>query len=432
MSALTRSPSPSSAVSPFSSANPHALASILEAAETKRIIATRDIFDLSGIKLWARDQPVSAALQRKLLDRQLRNPLETCLMAADGVTSRTLLDALSAQLTGSSPLAEALAPDAPRLLHEVAFVPLHPVVQLLLTAGQAARPESFDHAVQAMALAGTLMIRRNAGLADVRLAMLGGLVHDLGELYIDPSCGEADAERTLDLASYQQLVVHPHVGRLLVSQLTNYPAVVARAVDEHHERLDGSGYPHRLHADGLSPLGRLLAVTEAALGALRDGHASLTRASVSLRVVPGEFDGSLAGGVATAARRAPRRRPLPDPDALKLRLSRLDAGLLAAEASVGALVEGTQSAPMREALELTLYLVKRLRVGWNASGLWSADALEGADTAEVEAVEHELTHRLRAIERAALLRAGDVPAGDAERLALLGESLQAATLDLDY
>ena len=84
----------------------------------------------------------------------------------------------------------------------------------------------------------------------------------------------------------------------------------------------------------------------------------------------------------------------------------LDAGLLAAEASVGALVEGTQSAPMREALELTLYLVKRLRVGWNASGLWSADALEGADTAEVEAVEHELTHRLRAIERAALLRAG--------------------------
>ena len=122
----------------------------------------------------------------------------------------------------------------------------------------------------------------------------------------------------------------------------------------------------------------------------------------------------------------------PDPDDLKLRLARLDAGLLAAEASVGALVEGTQSAPMRDALELTLYLVKRLRVGWNASGLWSPDALEGADSGEVESVEHELTHRLRAIERAALLRAGDVPAGDAERLALLGESLQAATVDLDY
>jgi hypothetical protein len=39
---------------------------------------------------------VSVALQRKLMDRKLRNPLETCLMAEDGVTSQTLLDALLA------------------------------------------------------------------------------------------------------------------------------------------------------------------------------------------------------------------------------------------------------------------------------------------------------------------------------------------------
>ena len=63
----------------FSTANQHALATILEASQTKSIIASRDIFDIAGIKLWARDQPVSSALQRKLLDRQLRNPLESCL-----------------------------------------------------------------------------------------------------------------------------------------------------------------------------------------------------------------------------------------------------------------------------------------------------------------------------------------------------------------
>ena len=70
----------------FGSANSHALATILEASETKKIIAATDIFDLSGTKLWSRDQPVSAALQRKLLDRQLREPLERCLVAEDGVT----------------------------------------------------------------------------------------------------------------------------------------------------------------------------------------------------------------------------------------------------------------------------------------------------------------------------------------------------------
>lgn len=73
----------------FGKANPHALAVILQASENKRIIAATDILDISDIKLWASNQPVSSALQRKLLDRQLRQPLESCLMAEDGVTAAT-------------------------------------------------------------------------------------------------------------------------------------------------------------------------------------------------------------------------------------------------------------------------------------------------------------------------------------------------------
>ena len=74
----------------FQTANPHALAIILEASETRSIIAARDIFDINGMKLWARDQPVSRDLQRKLMDRALQQPLETCLMAEDGITADTL------------------------------------------------------------------------------------------------------------------------------------------------------------------------------------------------------------------------------------------------------------------------------------------------------------------------------------------------------
>ena len=84
----------------FGSANPHALATILEASETKRIIAAADIFDLQGTKLWARHQPVSQVLQRKLMDRQLRSPLESCLVAEDGVTGLTLTRALQELVEG--------------------------------------------------------------------------------------------------------------------------------------------------------------------------------------------------------------------------------------------------------------------------------------------------------------------------------------------
>lgn len=413
-------------VSPFTTANPHALATILEAAETKSIIASRDIFDAQGIKLWARDMPVSSALQRKLMDRKLRNPLETCLMAEDGVTSQTLLQAAWQLLDSTSPLAAMLRPSAPRLLQEVAHLPLHSVAQLLLTAGQASRPESFDHAVQAMALAGALMITHGGSTAEVRLAMLAGLLHDLGEMYIDPRHGEADADRQLDFVSYQQLVVHPHVGKMLLSQLTNYPPALARAVAEHHERLDGSGYPHALKRDEVSALGRLLAVTEATLAVMRGEQPCLARASVALRVVPGEFDLNWVGRISAAARAEPGLQAAHDAETLKSRLARLDAGLLSAQAAAGALVDGTDSAALRDALALTSHLLGRLRTGWFASGLWCTDALAQLDAAEVDAVEQELSHRLRAIDRAAQLRAGDLPPRDAQRLVLLRDSLKSA------
>jgi len=409
----------------FSTANPHALATILEASQTKNIIASRDIFDISGTKLWARDQPVSSALQRKLLDRQLRNPLESCLLAEDGVTEQTLTQATQALIERDTPLAVVLRPHAAKLVAQVPRLPMHSVVQLLLTAGQASRPESFDHAVQAMALAGALMIAHGGNLADLRLAMLCGLMHDLGEMYIDPRYGEADADRQLDFTSYQQLVVHPHIGRLLLTQLTNYPAAVIEAVAEHHERLDGSGYPHSLQRDGISPLGKLLAVTEAALGVLRGERPYLARISVALRVVPGEYDLSWVGRIADAARVQPALHAELGVDEVQARLARLDGALQNAQRCADELMREAGSPSLKATVGLAQHLLGRLRKGWYASGLWSASSVDAGDAAEVEAIEDELFFRLRSIERAAKLRAGLLNDSDAIALQRLYDSLAA-------
>ena len=413
--------------SAFSSANPHALAVILEASETRRIIAATDIFDLAGIKLWARDQPVSAALQRKLLDRKLREPLETCLVAEDGVTPLVLLGGLQGLLHGDSPLAPLLRPHAARLEREVAQLPLLPVAQLLLTAGQAARPRAFDHAVAAMALSGALVAGRGGETPEIRLAMLCGLLHDLGEMYIDPRFGEADADRDMDFISYQQLVVHPHVGHLLIKQLTTYPVAVARAIAEHHERLDGSGYPHALKGEQLSPLGKLLAVTEATLGALRGKGDHLLQASVALRAVPGEFDLVWVGQVSRAANRLPPQPAVMETSDIQARLSALNGVLQAAESHVAELAARTAHQALKDTLVLAQFLLGRLRSGWNESGMWNPRALASADAAEVEAVEDELYARLRGIQRAMLLRAGQLPKAESAELSTLCESLAMGT-----
>ena len=408
-------------VGDFSTANPHALATILEASQTRSIIASRDIFDIWGTKLWARDQPVSSALQRKLLDRKLRNPLESCLMAEDGVTAKTLQKAAQIQLDGDTPLSLLLRPHGAKIVREIEHLPIHSVAQLLLTACESSRPETFEHAVQAMALSGALMLEHGGGTAELRLAMLCGLLHDLGEMYIDPRYGEADADRALDFQSYQQLVVHPHVGYLLIAQLTNYPATVARAIAEHHERLDGSGYPNSLQRDQMSPLGRLLAVMEGALGVLRTAPANLARVSVALRVVPGEFELGWVGAISDVARAQPATQANHTVNDVQARLAVLDGALRVAKEQVDELAVSAESPALKSALTLAQHLLERLRAGWFASGLWSNEALLAQDAAEVEAIEDELFFRLRSIERATLLRAGELASDEAQRLERLCE-----------
>ena len=399
--------------SPFGNANPHALAVILQASETKRIIAATDIFDISGIKLWASNQPVSSALQRKLLDRQLRKPLESCLMAEDGVTGATLVQSLQELVVADSPLSPLLRPHAAKLVHEASHLPLHPVVQLLLTAVQTARAQAYDHAVAAMALNGAMVAAHGGDTPEIRVGMLCGLVHDLGEVYIDPQHGEADADRGLDFISYQQLVVHPHVGHLLIKQLTNDPSAVARAVAEHHERLDGSGYPHALKGGEISPMGRLLAVTEATLNAIRGDYGQLLHASVALRAVPGEFDLNWVGKVSQAVAAQTAATAVMETEDIQARLAALGAVLTAAETQVAERLQEAKLPALQSALALAQFLIGRLRTGWNESGMWNPGALLSADAAEVEAVEDELYFRLRGVQRATLLTAGTLPADEA-------------------
>lgn len=124
---------------------------------------------------------MSVALQQRLLERKLQTPLESCLAAETGVTPFTLHDQLVACLEDGSPLSKALRPCASLLVQEFKRIPLHSVAQLLLTTALATRRETFPHAVQAMALAGALAHSQGTSV-DMRMAMIAGLLHDIGEV----------------------------------------------------------------------------------------------------------------------------------------------------------------------------------------------------------------------------------------------------------
>ena len=376
----------------------------MSASAHRKIVASRDIFDEHGTKLWAKGNVVTASLKERLSDRKLRQPLETCLTLEGGVNARELKAAMSTFFDSGHALAQAVLPYASKLVDEVAALPVQSIAQLLLTTNQVTRPTAFEHACQAMALAGAMALRAGAGRMELRMALLGGLMHDLGELYVDPKYFSSTG--ALNTAEYRHLALHPTLGQALLMRFgaADYPAALAQAIGEHHERLDGSGYPARLKGPQISKLGRLLAVVECAMGVMQTERAPLASASFARRFVAGEFDAEHVGFLSEAAREADEAlggNADHDEAALANVAQRIDLALVQArQLSQASALPGTKAVAERAAGRLTA-----LRRSWNSLGLWANPDAAGAPPQaqfEIALAAREFNHRLSTLKRECL------------------------------
>jgi hypothetical protein len=386
-----------------SHADPEFLNAIIRASETYSIVASQDILDVRGLKLWAKGLPVSAVLQQRLLERKLLNPIEACLMTEDGITPFYLVEQLQVFFDSNHSMANALRPWGAQLEKHLKQIPLHSVAQLLLTTALATRPGAIEHAVQAMALAGG-MAQAQSLPVDVRLAMLGGLLHDIGEAYIQPQY--LDGQEPLDLLGHQHMMVHPRIAQLLLEATTDYPTTLCRAVGEHHERANGAGYPARLRGDAISPLGMLLAAVETTMGVSQSPTAPLFRASFALRVVPGEFPSRYSSVVFNMARDAREKIPTNirvPADALQ----HINATLEKARLTTAALQSPTGSKERAAIVLLAEDRLAHLRMAWNALGVWglAPDELTPQDHFEMDLAWSELRTRLFELQRECMLLA---------------------------
>ena len=96
--------------------------------------------------------------------------------------------------------------------------------------------------------------------SDVQEAVLiAGYLHDIGKIIIPVEIlckpGKISDEE------YNLIRNHVQASYDLVKNVS-FPWPISRAILEHHERLDGSGYPNKLEKSQISMEGRILAVAD--------------------------------------------------------------------------------------------------------------------------------------------------------------------------
>jgi putative nucleotidyltransferase with HDIG domain len=105
-------------------------------------------------------------------------------------------------------------------------------------------------------------IARRMGLSDEdqEKAYLCGLVHDIGKIGLP--AGLLEKPGALTLEERRQMQEHSAIGEHILMRVDTY-ADIAKIVRFHHERIDGEGYPDRMHGDEIPLLSRIIAVADA-------------------------------------------------------------------------------------------------------------------------------------------------------------------------
>ncbi len=106
-----------------------------------------------------------------------------------------------------------------------------------------------------------VQVGEELGLSPVRLRAMatGALVHDIGKLSVPDAILKKPAK--LDADEFDVIKRHPESGFRMLREL-GFGESIRRLVLDHHERLDGSGYPRRINGTAISLDARILAVCD--------------------------------------------------------------------------------------------------------------------------------------------------------------------------
>jgi len=154
---------------------------------------------------------------------------------------------------------------------------------------------------------------RSLGLSEDAIVRVrrAGLVHDLGRLGV--SNGTWDKRGPLTAGEIERVRLHPYLTERMLAASAALAPLGAIAV-QHHERLDGSGYPRGLTGGAMTLPGKVLAAADAyrAMTEPRPHRPALSTDQAAREIRAGvaraRFDPGAADAVLGAAGHASRRR----------------------------------------------------------------------------------------------------------------------------
>jgi putative nucleotidyltransferase with HDIG domain len=186
-------------------------------------------------------------------------------LSEEQVAARRILDrsaSLVRDLFGEARLGRLVSTSAARAVVDDIAISLQRNPWALLSVARIKSADAYTYLHSTAVCALMVALARQLGMAEeaVQEAGYAGLLHDLGKVAIPDRIlnkpgGLTDAE-------FKLVQSHPLAGARLLRSVPGLPPAVIDVCAHHHEKLDGTGYPHRLSGEQISKIARMGAICD--------------------------------------------------------------------------------------------------------------------------------------------------------------------------
>lgn len=246
----------------MSSENHHYCKNLMEVNKSNRVIASQAIYNEQGVLLLAEGSEISEKRAEILLHHKLMKPLEQSIGIANSFDAKQLVEYLNKFAANIPGLAVVTQEDQYQkaLVQCSLYYAKFPLLQLNLTVLAARAPSIYFQGLFSAMAGLAIGLQLKLPPKELLTVFIAGLFHDIGFLYLPSDL----AEKTTEFSNneWKALQAHPLIAQRFLSLIPELPKDVGQAICHHHERIDGTGYPHHIFGDKLTLASQIIAATD--------------------------------------------------------------------------------------------------------------------------------------------------------------------------
>lgn len=133
------------------------------------------------------------------------------------------------------------------------------IIHVMVLAVEARDPYTAGHQRRVAQLARAMAIEMNMPPEQVEGIEMAAAIHDIGKISVPSDILSKPA--VYNELEYQMVKIHPESGYTILKDI-DFPWPLALIALQHHERVNGSGYPNGLKAEEILPETRIICVAD--------------------------------------------------------------------------------------------------------------------------------------------------------------------------